>query len=128
MAEFREYLESAVGAEAGSASDETFRKAIARAGIPCLAFDARHGFDRALWTDVDESEGELTCMRKAGNSSRHERQVRAEAEALVIVEAVRAGTLTLDGNKLDTAFGRHARYAPRHRPPVDQFARSIHAR
>ena len=104
VAEFREYLESAVGTGAGSASDEAFRKAIARAGIPCLAFDEWHGFDEALWTDVEESEEELTRMRKAGNSYRHERQVRAEAEALVIVEAVRAGTLTLDGNELDTAF------------------------
>jgi len=67
--------------------------AIESAGVTCVAFARWRGFEDELWAERDERQGRIAELRKERASYTHDRQVRAEAEVLLIVEGIRAGTL-----------------------------------
>ena len=98
------YLERAVGPGGASASDEVFRAAIDRAGIPCKPLAEWDGFGDELWAEAEDLEQQIAERRKRSDTYRHERQVKAEAEALVIVRSVRDGTFKYNGKRLTGAF------------------------
>lgn len=109
--DFDRYLDSICGVAAGhQASDWVFQDAMRRNGIECLAFPEWEGFAPELWSPRDSMQAEIAERRRASHTYRHERQVQAEAEALLIVQHLRNGTFGLgDQTFADAYFLSHSR-------------------
>lgn len=108
---FDAYLDSVCGHPSGhTATDEAFVVAIRNAGVPCLNLNDWEGFTQELWTERDDLQKQIAQLRMANYTYRHERQVKAEAEALIIVRNLRGGTFRLEGKTLtDVYFVSHTR-------------------
>jgi len=88
----------------GSCSVDAVVGALVRHGVECRDFDSWPGFEQTLFSDRDTLQDQIRIKREMRASFRHDRQVRAEAEALIIVREVRAGRLTLNGDDLAGGF------------------------
>jgi len=109
--DFDRYLDSVCGVSTGHlASDEVFEGAIRKNGVACLSFSEWDGFSDELWPLRDELQAEIGERRRANKTYHHDRQVRAEAEALLAVRYLRAGTFGLaDQRFVDGYFLSHSR-------------------
>jgi hypothetical protein len=101
--------------------NDDVRDALNHQGVPCLGFEEFPGFERELLVDRDEKSEEIAALRQERGSYRHERQVRAEAEALVVVRGLRSGLLALPDKRASNAF------FVSHTRVVDQAAGGGHA-
>lgn len=104
VADFNRYLEDVVGPGARSGSDTNFELALGAHGVPVRALSHWEGSDGVLFARRDELAGQIADRRKLANSFTHERQAAAEAEAVVIVEQVRNGTLKESGRQFEDAW------------------------
>ncbi len=105
LVDFDQYLDSiCANAQGHSAKDRVFQQAIDREGIPCKAFDDWDNFDPKLFNERDEIQEQIAERRRGNRTYRHDRQVRAEAEALILVREIRAGEFALDGARYQDAY------------------------
>lgn len=109
--DFNEYLDAVCSAATGHlAKDEAFQSALEREEVACKSFDQWDGFDESLWAERDTLQSRIQERRIQAGTFHHERQVRAEAEAVLIVQRLREGKFTLDGTPItDAYFLSHSR-------------------
>jgi hypothetical protein len=62
--------------------------------VEVIGLDQWKGFAQEMWADRDAAQGDIEAKRRANHTFRHDRQVKAEAEALVIVRGIRATKLS----------------------------------
>lgn len=96
-ADFERYLESVLGHAGGAPSDEDVRESLKRAGIPSPSLSEWEGHGESITAEAAGAEPEIEGRRRRSDTYRHERQVRAEAEALAIIAGLRDGRLKIDG-------------------------------
>jgi SIR2-like domain len=96
------YLDDVLGPvrPRGSCSVDIVVGALVRRHVECRDFDSWSGFDAALFSERDSLQDQIRTRRKMRGTFRHDRQVRAEAEALIVVREVRAGRLRLNTDAL----------------------------
>jgi hypothetical protein len=103
--DFGAYLDDITGEPLGhTAGDGVVRAACERVGVPSIPLSEWSGFDPSLWGESSAFESEIETRRRQADTYRHERQVRAEAEALLIVQPLRDQRLTFRGHAVRTAF------------------------
>jgi hypothetical protein len=84
--------------------DECVEAALAARGILHERLASWDGFNQMLWGDVEEYKAQIAERRRDIGTYRHERQVQAEAEALVLVQGIRSGQLSHNGEHTRNAF------------------------
>lgn len=107
LLDFGGYLDAVCGHPRGhTGSEEAFFTAIRNSGVPCLGIDEWEGFEETLWPERDELASQIAIRRKGGipPTYKHERQVRAEAEALIVVRNLRRGKFKFDGKEMRGAY------------------------
>jgi hypothetical protein len=72
---------------------------ISKRGITVVEMTALDGFDASDWGELPEIEAEIQKAREAKGTYRHEGQVKAEAEVLHLLRALREGRYFLPGKK-----------------------------
>ena len=105
--DYRAYLESIIGPGASAATDRAFAGAIERDGIPCMELAEFQGFEGSsvdILVEVAALQDEIEGQRRSSETYRHERQVKAEAEACVVVRSMRQGHLKWGQTALRGAF------------------------
>lgn len=105
--DYRAYLDSIFGAGGSAATDRAVAGAIGRDGVPCLSLAEFDGFtdcSNEVFAEVAELQGDIEERRRSSDTYRHERQVKAEAEALVVVRSMRQGRLKMGTTTLRGAF------------------------
>ena len=100
------YMTKCLGAPAhrGKYSNNELDDAVTRNGILCKSFDEWEGFSAPLWHNRDELQEEIARLRVQYETYRHERQVKAEAEALLIIRHLRSGGFTISSKRVSNAF------------------------
>jgi hypothetical protein len=102
---FGAYLDAVCGSARGhTGADEVFAEALQAGGIRCARFDEWEGFSQDLLDERRRLEEEITTRRHVSGTFRHERQVRAEAEAVIAIRCMRDGAFRWDGSKLEDAY------------------------
>jgi hypothetical protein len=103
---FDEYLASCLGvARVGNPlTDRELSAALSDRGVVALNFDALSTKVPTLSADRDSYVIQVRSKRRASASFTHERQVRAEAEAVALVEHARAGCADLVGAAVGNAY------------------------
>lgn len=103
--DFGSYLDSVCSHAMGhNASDEAFVIAIRNAGVPCMSLEEWEGFSDELWAERDSLQELVAQRRKASKTYKHDRQVKAEAEALIIIRSIRNGSFRLAGRAFSDAY------------------------
>ena len=86
------YLASVCGdARAGDGLGAAFQSAVSRMGVAVRPLQDWDGFEELVWAEREDAEAKIEARRREKNTFTHHRQVKAEAEALLIVEKVRNG-------------------------------------
>ena len=88
----------------GVISDHVFYEACTGAGVNPYEFTEWEGVRETRLAERDEIQAKIRERREASHSYTHERQVKAEAEALIIVRDIREGTLSLKGQRFSDAY------------------------
>lgn len=102
--DFGAYLNSVCGHPNGSsAHDDAFVVAIQNVGVPCLGLEEWEGFSDSLWSERDQLQELIAERRKVSKTYRHERQVKAEAEALIIIRKLRGAVFKINGKTCSNA-------------------------
>jgi hypothetical protein len=103
--DFDGYLDSICGDPNGhAATDDVFRVAIESIGIPCRYLNEWEGFTKELYAERDEIADKIAERRRGRKTFKHDRQVQAEAEALIIVEKLRDRVFTPDGLQVEDSY------------------------
>lgn len=105
-AEFVQYLNAVLGTpmgKAGCSTDDVVRR-LSKEGIASCDFHTWRGFTEELWRTRDELMISIANRRETAGTYRHERQVRAEAEAVLIIKGIREGSLGIDGVTFSNAY------------------------
>lgn len=103
--DFRSYMRSIGTHWPGSQIEPTsFHITAQKLGVEPRNATAYDGFDQNLHAEMDELQDEIAEWRKERKSFKHERQVKAEAEALLIVESIRRQKFKIDGKSLRDAY------------------------
>jgi hypothetical protein len=104
-ADFGSYLDKICGHPGGHAiTDEAFIAALEKSGIPCLGLNEWDGFEDVLWNQRDELQALIAGRRNASKTYKHDRQVRAEAEAVIIARNIRAKQFSLNARQFANAY------------------------
>jgi len=104
-ADFRAYLDSACKhPRAHEGTDDAIQKSLALRGISSADLADWRGYKQQHSAEMDVLRSDITRWREEQSTYRHERQVEAEAEAVLIVEKVRAGEYDLGHNSLKDAY------------------------
>ena len=104
-ADMARYLESICGSPAvRRGDDDAFVEAMRKLGIDVRSIGNWEGFTDVLYVERDGLQKEIGEYRTKRSTFRHERQVKAEAEALIIIEKVRDGTFRLAGEARSDAY------------------------
>ena len=110
---FDAYLDSVCGHISGhTVTDDAYSLAIRNSGVPCLNFKQWEGFTGEFWAERDELQEQIAERRKNANppTYKHDRQVKAEAEALIIIRNLRKKTFKFQGKEIaDAYFISHTR-------------------
>jgi hypothetical protein len=88
----------------GTCSADVIVRALRKRGIESRNLDDWNGFEPLLYAERDDQQERIKQRREQRGTYRHERQVRAEAEALILVKYVRTGGFRLDGRDLRGAY------------------------
>jgi hypothetical protein len=105
-ASFDEYLAQCLSLPSASnpVMDSEVSNILARHQIKVLDYDSLAADDTTLIPDRDEYIRLVQERRMAAASYTHDRQVRAEAEAVVLVKRARSGTFGIDGATASNAY------------------------
>jgi hypothetical protein len=100
-----EYLVSVCGErKAANGLPEAFLAAIRNLGIAVKALGEWDGFSEVMWHEREVNTAKIAEARQAKGTYSHDRQAKAEAEALMIVEKLREGTFAFDSGQIHNAF------------------------
>lgn len=104
--DLKSYLKAVLDAPlAGSlVSNDDVETALNRKAIVPYHFDDFEGFAEELWVERDELKDRIASLRQERGTFTHERQVRAEAEALIIIRDLRDGALKVRGQSVSNAY------------------------
>ncbi len=104
--DFFGYLHSACGIQVGSAviTDQEVEKGIRHRGVLTFSLNDLEGFSQVLWAERDGLQEQIAKLRQERGTYRHERQVRAEAEVLLLVRDLRTKALGVPGRVLTNAY------------------------
>lgn len=99
------YLSDVLGIPRGRKPQaEDVAETLNRRGVACRSFDEWGDFKEEYWHERDTVQEEIGKKRRARESYKHERQVQAEAEALVVIRHMRRSELSLDERTFENAF------------------------
>jgi hypothetical protein len=100
------YLDRLLGTPAhkGKYTNDELSEALAKKGIECKAFNEWEGFSESLSFERDKVQNKIAELRRQYETYHHERQVRAEAEALLVVQQLRSGHFHVEGQAVSNAF------------------------
>lgn len=85
-------------------TDEDVISILKKDHINCLAFDEWSGFDSEFWALRDENTEQIKDLRVKAGNYKHYRQVKAEAEALIIVQKFREKKFNYENKALNDAY------------------------
>ncbi len=103
-ANYYAYLDAICGISVGKiALNRAFEGAI-KAQMNVVRFGDWKGFEPEELVERNETKDEIAAKRKASGTYRHDRQVKAEAEALLIIRDVRTRKLNFSERGLTSAF------------------------
>ena len=109
-----DYLDSAMASPAGhTATDEVCDDRLSALGVPSRNLGEWIGFTPLLWPERDDLQKKITDLRKSNHTYTHERQTQAEAEALIIIEKLRAGIFKGDTEVTNAYFLSNTRVVDR---------------
>jgi hypothetical protein len=102
---FGDYLDAVCGSKRAHHGDSmAFVDPLERNGIRCRGLDEWEGFEDSLWAERDVWERRIADWRRQRSTFRHDRQVCAEAEALIIVDRFRDGLFQWDEGRLRDGY------------------------
>jgi len=84
--------------------DSDIEKALNNKAIGCRSFSKWDGFKQDFFVEKEELKKKIEERRKQHNTFKHDRQVEAESEALIIIRNIRNGIFTVDGKKFTNAY------------------------
>jgi hypothetical protein len=104
--DFGRYLMETCGARSGgmTCSDEGIAKCLEEHGIVCRSFTEWNGLSTELQGKREQYETRITELRLKHRTFKHERQVRAEAEALLLVVGARQRQIKSDTGEFLNAY------------------------
>jgi hypothetical protein len=103
--DFDGYLDSICEDPRGhTATDDVFQAEIGRLGIPTRNLNEWEGFTTDLYAERDDLSDKIAERRRGHKTFKHERQVQAEAEALIIVERLRDHVFAPGGIEAEDAY------------------------
>jgi SIR2-like protein len=104
--DFSDYLSQACQLPPGTKNIRDFevQDLLNREEIFCNTFSDWEGFTDELYAERDELSDQIAELREANKTFRHWRQVKAEAEALVVIRSLRNASFTFKGKALSNAF------------------------
>jgi hypothetical protein len=103
--DFDGYLDRICGDPRGhTGTDDVFQAKIEELGIQCRNLNEWEGFTTDLYSDRDTRAERIAEQRTVHKTFKHERQVQAEAEALIIVEKLRDHIFKVDGNQAEDSY------------------------
>ena len=85
-------------------SNEDIQSVLSKEKINCFSLDMWEGFDKTMWYERDERQAEIAKLRNERKTYKHERQVKAEAEALLTIKYLRDGVFKIFGQSVSNAF------------------------
>jgi len=109
------YLDSIMDHPQGqNARLAAIQHALAATGVLCRSFGKWEGFSQLLFVKRDEVEQKIAEKRRRVQTYRHTRQVKAEAEALLLIEGFRKQELGYESRRFVNAyFVSHSRVVDR---------------
>lgn len=105
-ADFFDYLGSTLGLRwtKGGCERADVQTVLERSGLEAKAFAQWDGFTSAMFKERDDEQTRITEERSARNTYKHERQTKAEAEALLICRYLRDGTFKVKSHPVSNAY------------------------
>ena len=85
-------------------SSKDVQRILDKGGIRTYEFQQWEGFDNQYFHERDELKKKIADLRKTKGNYKHDRQVRAEAEALIVIRNLRDGIFTIDKKKPSNAY------------------------
>lgn len=73
-------------------------------GIYCSSFARWKGIQQEMYAEREDIAEKIKAKRQERNTFKHSRQVKAEAEALIIIQGLRSQTLAIDGRDISNAY------------------------
>ena len=98
------YMRQGCGFTTNPASVDDCSRLIESYDVPGVPLAALPGFVEEEYAEVDELRVQIEHRRRQSNSFRHDRQVLAEAEVVVLVQKLRDQQYTIDGRVFEGAF------------------------
>ena len=102
--DFSAYLQHTCGFSSTRITYADCSHLISTHNIPTLQLNEIPGFEDTDHAEVEELYSQIESRRRQSKSFHHERQVRAEAEVVVLVQKFRQGLYTIDGRSFDGSF------------------------
>ena len=102
--DFGAYLQRTCGFSSARITDADCSRLIETHNIPTLLLGEIPGFEDPDHAEVEGLYSQIESRRRQSNSFRHERQVRAEAEAVVMVQKFRQGQYMIDDRSFNECF------------------------
>ena len=88
----------------GSCEDKDIEGVLLKHGILCYGFEDWGGFTRELWHDREKLQHQIADLRIAKSTYKHERQVKAEAEALIVITNFRERKFRIEPQSVSNAY------------------------
>ena len=85
-------------------TDEDICRAIQNREIYCYDFDEWEGFLQEMWNERDQTQEKIALLRAERKTFKHERQVKAEAEALIITQNFRKKIFFTKNRSVSNAY------------------------
>jgi len=105
VSNYKTYLEAICKCKIESKlSVMTFYDAIKNADIRILNLDELEGFSQEKWFERDDLQDAIAEKRQTYGTYKHPRQVKAEAEALIIIRDLRNNSLKFNNQELNSAY------------------------
>ena len=98
------YMRQLCGFTTARITDADCTRLIGAHGVPTLQLSEVSGFDDSHHAEAEELYSQIEERRLRSNSFRHERQVMAEAEAVLLVQKFRQGLYTMDERTFDGSY------------------------
>lgn len=112
LPDFSRYLRDVIGpiAEDREYRSSDISDSLVALGVEVWSFGSWEGFDQLLFVERDEDQLKIQKLRERRGNFKHQRQVCAEAEALILIKEARSGRLTVKGVPVSNAvFISHTR-------------------
>ena len=98
------YMRQLCGFTTARITDADCTRLIGAHGVPTLQLSEVSGFDESHHVEAEELYSQIEERRLRFNSFHHERQVMAEAEAVLLVQKFRQGLYTIDERTFDGSY------------------------